>query len=346
LRRRGVRLPAILLILTATFTQAADLDQLQPYVAARASSHATDGSNNDRTVMEPKSSRVAADLRGAGRIVHMWFTIGTAEANYLETTRLKIFWDGGKTAAVDVPFGLFHALGHSAIRPVRSAFISVESRPELNHNLQNPNVGGFNSYFAMPFGTGARVVIENTSDQVIRVYHQIDYQIWKAAPSVLRFHAGFRETNAEPFPGAKACGIEEKNPQGLGNHIICDVKGTGHLVGVVLSVDASGAGWWEGDEMIWVDGRAAPALHGTGTEDYFGGAWGFREEYSAPYHGVSVLLKVPGRQDWQAGKYTVYRFHEKDPVAFTSSLKMSIERGHNNCRRDSQYRSVAYWYQR
>jgi hypothetical protein len=322
-----------------------DLDQVQNYTAARASSAAADGSNNDRAIVEPRTSYVAADIRGPGRIAHMWFTIGTSAKEYLAKTRLKIYWDGEKSPSVDVPFGMFHAIDHGSIRPVRNAFISVEARPELNLNLQNPNVGGFNSYFAMPFGTGARIVLENGSDDVIRVFHQIDYQVWKSAPSPLRFQAAYRESAPEPFPGMDACAIPMKNPDGRDNHLILDTRGAGHLIGVVLSVDASGASWWEGDEVVWIDGAASPAISGTGTEDYFGGAWGFRQEYHAPNYGVSVLIKVPERKDWQAGKYTTYRFHEKDPIPFRKSLKMSIERGHNNCRRDSTYRSVAYWYQ-
>ena len=340
-----IAMPVLFAFTFVADLRGADLDLPQPYRAARSSSFAKDGANGDRAILQPKSALAVADLKGAGRIVHMWFTIGTGEVNYLETTTLRIYWDGAATPAVDVPFGLFHALGHATIRPVRSALITVEARSELNQNLQNPNVGGFNSYFPMPFATGARVVIENTSDQPIRLYYQIDYQQWKAPPSPLRFHAALRESPPETFPGPSACAIDMKNPDGRDNHVINDTKGRGHLVGVVLSVDAQGAGWWEGDEMMWIDGELRPSIHGTGTEDYFGGAWGFRQEYNMPYHGVSVLVKAPGRPDWQAGRFTVYRFHERDPIPFTRSFRMSIERGHNNCRRDSTYRSVAFWYQ-
>ena len=55
--------------------------------------------------------------------------------------------------------------------------------------------------------------------------------------------------------------------------------------------------------------------------------------------------RVPEREDWRTGKFTVYRFHERDPVTFTKSIKVSIERGHANDRPDSRYPSVAYWYQ-
>jgi len=333
-------------LLAASLAPSVEIDQPQPYRAARSSSYARDGGNRDAATVPPKSSHTVAEMRGPGRIVHMWFTIATNERDYLRTTRLKIYWDGAATPAVDVPFGLFHAQGHGLVRQLNSAFLTVRARPELNHNLPNKNVAGFNSYFPMPYARSARVVIENTSEEPLRsLYYQIDYQEWDQPPSPLRFHARYHETAPEPYPGPAAGKFTAKNMDGRDNHLILETKGRGHYIGVVLSVDAAGAGWWEGDEMIWIDGEAHPSIHGTGTEDYFGGAWGFRAEYNTPYHGVSLLKKVPGRKDWQAGLFTVYRFHERDPVPFTKSIKISIERGHNNHRRDSFYRSVAYWYQ-
>lgn len=333
-------------LLFAGVAAAVDLDQPQPYEAARASSYRVDGGNRDAAQVAPHTSHTVAELKGAGRIVHMWFTIATAEPDYLRTTKLKIYWDGADKPAVDVPFGDFHGLGHGVVRQLRTAFITVRARPELNHNLQNKNVAGFNSYFPMPYAKGARVVVENGSDEPLRsLYSQIDYQKWAEPPSPLRFHAAYAETAPEPYPGPEAGRFEATNTDGADNHLILDTKGRGHFIGVVLSVDGAGAGWWEGDEMIWVDGESHPSIYGTGTEDYFGGAWGFRGEYNMPYHGVSYLEKVSGRKDWQAGKFTVYRFHELDPVPFSKSIKMSIERGHNNHRRDSKYWSVAFWYQ-
>ncbi|MBI3684000.1 MAG: DUF2961 domain-containing protein [Acidobacteria bacterium] len=332
-------------ILAGALALAQQIDQPQSYVAARVSSAAKDGSNADAVRVAQKSLYTVADLSGAGRIVHMWFTIATAEPDYLATTRLRIYWDGDASPAVDVPFGDFHLLGHRAVRQVSTRFVTVEARPELNHNLANKNVAGFNSYFPMPFARGARVVIENVSELPLNaLYYQIDYQKWDKPPSTLRFHAAYRRTSPESTPDNEAGRRDARNADGRNNHPIVDVNGSGHLLGVVLSVDAAGAGWWEGDEMIWIDGEPKPSIAGTGTEDYFGGAWGFRKEYNMPDHGVSFLEKVPERKDWQAGRYTVYRFHQHDPVAFRRSLRMSIERGHNNHRRDSAYASVAFYY--
>src|SRR5689334_20960416 len=207
-----------MLLLIAVPAAAQQIDEPQPYTAARISSGAKDGSNADSVTVPPESGYTAAEIAGAGRIVHLWFTIASAEPAYLRTTRLKIYWDGNAEAAVDVPFGDFHALGHGVVREFSSAFIDVEARPELNHNLPNKNVAGFNSYFPMPFAKGARVVVENTSKQPIRaLYFHVDYQKWERAPSPLRFHALYRVTPPEPYAGDAAGANSAKNPGGRDN---------------------------------------------------------------------------------------------------------------------------------
>ncbi len=331
------------IVLSAVSAKAADIDQPQPYRAARSSSADATGANHDFVSVGPKSQFTVADIRGAGRVVHMWFTIRPKDPNYLHATRLKMYWDGREEPAVDVPFGDFHALGHGSVRQFHNAFLSIEARPKLNHNLADPNVAAFNSYFPMPFAKGARIVIDNTSDKPIdALYYQIDYQQWDSPPSPLRFHAKYSQSPAGPAD--KPPGYPN-NPDGRLDHVILNTTGKGHFIGVVLSIDAPTGGWWEGDDMTWIDGEEQPSLSGTGTEDYFGGAWGFRQEYHTPYHGVTVLERVEGRQDWRAGKFTVYRFHVNDPVPFTKSFRMSIERGHANDHRDCAFTSVAYWYE-
>jgi hypothetical protein len=334
---------AVIMVLTSLPLQAGEIDQPQPYRAARVSSAEPGGANRDFATVEGKARFTVAEIQGAGRVVHMWFTLRPKDPDYLRKTRLQICWDGRAEPAVDVPFGDFYALGHGVVRQFHNAFMSIEARPSLNHNIADPNVASFNSYFPMPYAKGARIVIENTSDRPIdALYYQIDYQIWDSPPSPLRFHA--RYTQSPPETADKPPGYP-KNPDGRLNHVALDVKGKGHFIGVVLSIDAVTGGWWEGDDMMWIDGEEQASIRGTGTEDYFGGAWGFRQEYHMPWHGVTTLLKVEGREDWRAGKFTVYRFHEKDPIPFNRSFRMSIERGHANDHRNCGYASVAYWYQ-
>jgi hypothetical protein len=333
------------LLLCSVALGAQTLDQPQPYRARRVSSYRESGANMDAKSVPPGQSLTIAEIRGAGRIVHTWMTLAIDDPSYLDNIWIRMYWDGAAEPAVEAPFGDFHALGHGRVAPVNSEMVTVVARPELNFNRANPNVAGFNTYFAMPSARGVKVVIENRSPQTLRsLYYQIDYQEWAKPPSPLRFHARYHESPPEAAR-AEEGKFESINADGADNHLVLETKGRGHFLGMVVSVDAMRAGWWEGDDMFWIDGEAAPSLYGTGTEDYFGGAWGFRKAYTYPDHGLSYLEKLAYREAWQAGRYTMYRWHVHDPVPFTKSLKVSLERGHNNSARDSRYWSVAYWYQ-
>jgi len=113
------------------------------------------------------------------------------------------------------------------------------------------------------------------------------------------------------------------------------------LVGVTLSVMENADGWWgEGDDMLFVDGEEKPSINGTGSEDYFLGAWGFT---GGPFS--YALFGAPVRGLELAGaRWSVYRFHLDSAITFTKSLRATIEHGHANDRADDYY-SVAYWYQ-
>jgi hypothetical protein len=123
--------------------------------------------------------------------------------------------------------------------------------------------------------------------------------------------------------------------------LILEAYGYGRYVGCVLSIYGLKPGWWgEGDEMIFIDGEKwPPSIHGTGTEDYIGSAWGFNREFYGPFHGFPLM----GKPDW-TGPSSMYRFHIEDPIFFKKSIKVTIEHGHANDRGDD-WSSVAYWYQ-
>ena len=144
-------------------------------------------------------------------------------------------------------------------------------------------------------------------------------------------------------------------PAEKGHYTILDTKGAGHYVGTVYSVQQVELGWFgEGDDFIYIDGEETPQLRGTGTEDYFNDAWGFRE-FSTPFHGVS-LYEGPHSGD----RVTAYRWHIMDPIAFKESLRFTIEhRGSvmdetaavdkaklgSSSERPDWISSVGFWYQ-
>ena len=75
--------------------------------------------------------------------------------------------------------------------------------------------------------------------------------------------------------------------------ILDGVRGQGQYVGTYMAWQQNTAGWWgEGEIKIFLDGDGQyPTICGTGTEDYFGGAWCFGSNYTAPFLGLS-----PGQQ--------------------------------------------------
>jgi hypothetical protein len=92
--------------------------------------------------------------------------------------------------------------------------------------------------------------------------------------------------------------------------------------------------------MFFIDGDAHPSITGTGSEDYFLGAYDFGEQ-SFSYRLFGAPVKGEERA---GGRSSVYRFHLDSPITFTKSIRATIEHGHANHRSDNFY-SVAYWYQ-
>src|SRR5205085_3860233 len=101
----------------------------------------------------------------------------------------------------------------------------------------------------------------------------------------------------------------------------------------------------EGDDMIFIDDESKPAIVGTGSEDYFCGAWDFGGRDGA----VAFAHHQNGAQFIQSaeragGRYCLYRWHGDNPVTFTRYLKHTMEHGHADDRADNFF-SGAYWYQ-
>jgi hypothetical protein len=189
----------------------------------------------------------------------------------------------------------------------------------------------------MPFRKKARITVTNESDKPCRsLYYYIDWRKERTLPDeAAYFHAMYRQE----FPAVMGR-----------NYLLADITGSGHYVGTIQSVYHSSAGWYgEGDDFFFIDGAAAPQLRGTGTEDYFCDAWGFRQQ-------DGLFYGTPLWEGYGAGdRSTAYRFHIVDPVPFTRSLRVEIEHKGGQTfpdgkvtgyiERDDLMSSVAFWYQ-
>jgi hypothetical protein len=209
-----------------------------------------------------------------------------------------------------VPLGDFFASGWGTFAQVSSATVA-----------SNPH-GGFNSYWPMPFRAGARLAIENVGHEPATLYYQVTYEIGTDVETAARssgyLHAQFRRSN--PLPAKTT-------------HVLADhVEGRGQYVGTYLAWGVNSPGWWgEGEMKFYLDSdREHPSICGTGTEDYFGGAWNFDvpgqgyTAYTTPYLGLAQVLRPDGLYQSQQ-RFGMYRWHVADPIHFSARLRVEVQ---------------------
>ena len=228
---------------------------------------------NPYLICEAREKIVLADIKGQGAIKHIWIADSTKGGRLLI---LRIYFDGHENPAVEAPLSDFFANAElTEYRQLTSLAMCV-----------NP-ARGLNCYFEMPYFKGFRIEIENISPEACRVYYQIDCEEKKLPEGTLYFHAQFRRVNPLPY---------------MEPYVILDnIKGCGHYVGTYMHWGVKTNRWWgEGEIKFYIDGdQEFPTICGTGTEDYFGGAWNFDVdgayvEFSTPYAGMYKVRQTDG----------------------------------------------------
>ncbi len=340
------RFPLLWLIAAAAAAQAQvtlvaqnwmpDPTRQQTYTLHRSSSAESTGGNADARTISPGETMTVLDADGPGMVSHIWFTIDDNEPYALKRIVLRMYWDGESTPSVETPIGDFFGLGNGLYYRWESLMLSAGGDRALN------------SYFPMPYAHHARITVTNEGkNSVQHLYWNIDYRV-DAQPlpkDTLYFHAQYRQ--AQPNHGWTGSWYENGDPMvnykrnldGKDNYVWLEAQGHGQFIGVTMSVLQNQDGWFgEGDDMFQIDGEAISIL-GTGSEDYFLGAWGYGGSQDFLLHGAPVVgREIAGERS------SMYRFHFDSPIPFTKSIRASIEHGHANHRSDNFY-SVAYWYQ-
>lgn len=280
-----------------------DLALKKDYKAMRASSADPTGKNGDARPIAPGETITLADVKGGGCFTHLWMTIAAKSPDHLRELVLRMTWDDAPTPAVECPVGDFFAQGPGKYVEYHSAPVSVGGQKALN------------CYWPMPFQKHAVITVTNEgAEPVGAFYYNFDYRLDPAPrPDARYFHTQYRNF----FPAPKGTPLT-----------ICEVKGAGHFVGTVVSVLTNSDGWWgEGDDNFYVDGNSTPDISGTGSEDYFCGAWDFGHTFQTPSFGVTYYDNADKGGEKRGISNTVYRWHTADPVPFTTSLLFTLEHG-------------------
>jgi hypothetical protein len=283
--------------------------------------------------IEGNAKIALAEIEGPGAIQHIWLTVHPTAWRRLI---VRCFWDNEESPSVETPLGDFFCNGWCERCNISSLPVAV-----------NP-AGGFNSYWEMPFRSHARIEVENISpDPINGFYYQIDYALTDVPGDRAYLHAQWRRSNPLPYQEV---------------HTLLDgVVGQGQYVGTYLAWGVNNNGWWgEGEIKFYMDGDTDwPTICGTGTEDYFGGAWNFEFPkgeygvYSTPFLGMPQVIKPDGLYRAQQ-RFGMYRWHVQDPIRFKQDLRVTIQALGWRSRTGDKTRylplqddiaSTAFWYQ-
>lgn len=256
---------------------------------------------NPYILIDSGETATVADIEGPGCINHIWLTT----KGVMRWMILRIYWDDEKTPSVECPLSDFFCNGWGVVQPMVSATVCI-----------NPGKG-FNSYWQMPFRKKCRITIENLNEkELTNLYYQIDYTLTEVPADAAYFHAQFRRTHwneASDFT------------------IVDGIKGQGQFVGMYLAWGVHNNRWWgEGEVKFFLDGdKKYPTICGTGTEDYFCGAYdwmmnGRYTEYCTPYAGLCQVIRPDGGYNSQQ-RFGLYRWHIVDPIRFKKDLKVTVQ---------------------
>ncbi|AIE84712.1 hypothetical protein OP10G_1344 [Fimbriimonas ginsengisoli Gsoil 348] len=233
-----------------------------------------------------------------------------ATHNLMRNLLLEMECDGERT--IEAPLGDFFATA-PGVNPLKSLAFEVTDDGWLVCRMP------------MPFQRNARIWLNNVGPVPVKV---------ETAAKV--------ETKAPPKDAYHFCAqwtAEYASTRPIRDMHLLDVRGEGYWIGSNLHVSNPDPAWWgEGDEKAYVDGESFPSTFGTGTEDYYGYAWGSSMLFQRPYHGQN-RCDGPG----SFGQTNVHRWNLFDPIPYTKSLKFDLEMWHWAAVK-AAFDRTAYWY--
>ena len=274
-----------------------------------------------------------ADISGAGVIKHLWIASNVPD---MSTLRLQAHWDGEGEAAIDVTLADFFCLGG----PGQGN--TVDSMP-----IVVGPVRGCTSFWPMPFATGALLRIINEGD--------VDAE-------VIAYYVTYAPADADEFGGSRfhARTVVGRPDPTTSEFDIARIDGAGNYVGTSMNWRALTPRWWgEGEVKTYLGIDEFPTMVATGTEDYFGGAWGFGRDanmvpgsphverpFSTWYAGAPFLHTNEG----YPREIVLYRWHLADPIGVDDGIRVAVQclgqgqDGRYEVRADD-LRATGYWYQ-
>ena len=301
---------------------------------------------NGSVDVSAQGTAVLLDTESAGSVKWFRLRLPSYDAETLESLRLRAFWDGDRSPAVDVPVGMFFAVG-MPIDGIASyevghgkcmnTVLTGTTRP-CGVPVGQSEDGSLYCNFPMPFWKAARIELMNTSNEPICDVAWALGLSSQTYPETAGYFTAYyrREDGLLPYR----------------DHTLLDVRGYGKYIGCVLRASSRELPYnstevlrhyLEGDARFYIDDAKAFVCGSTGTEEYF--LWGWYDVppkegvFAFPTHGYTEHTR--SLQDHS----TMYRFHVSDPIPYYRAFRFDLEHGGEG-EVPADYRSVAFCYHR
>jgi len=340
--------------------------------------------------IRPGETHTLADIEGPGIVQHIWMTVDPTRSRLFT---LRVYYDDAKEPSLECPVCDFFCNGIDGRAKVASLLIAVNPTGGMNSYWPMPFRRNLRITISNDWPTAHPA---HPDDPLEEFFYQITWSQQPIADEAGYLHAQWRRsvtTRESPEfmilnpaavrgPGHYAGtyliwhqhsagwwgegevkffidgdGNDDPTipPPSQGGTSVSSVK-PGQGVGRVRSVPDH-AHPHPSPPPQRGGGSSFPTICGTGTEDYFGGAWGFEERdehgvsrpvtYSTAFLGYPQAIIDPGR----IPLHGLYRWHIPDPIRFKQSLRVTCQAlGWYPTRKyqplTDDIISMAYWYQR
>ena len=273
------------------------------------------GEKTSRFSVIPSDGRIAVNLpNGPSAVSSLQIRISSTDLDQaLRSTVLEMVFDGMPT--VWCPVGDFSGSG-VGLNPFHDWYRSVNED------------GTMTVRWVMPYRNSASLTLHNFYSENVEASIELISGEWDWDERSMYFYSGWRydeHVHTTPFHDW--------------NYVY--LKGRGVFVGDTLTLLNPAYSWWgEGDEKIFVDNEEFPSQFGTGTEDYYGYAWGKPIFFDGPF-------AAQPRADGEGHNfgYTVNsRVRSLDGLPFRISLNHDMEVWHWSQNIEMTFAVATHWY--
>ncbi len=281
--------------------------------------------------IQPGETAVLCDTDGPGMITTFWCT-GYVGHSFI----LRMYWENAPFPSVEVPLSAFFGCAYDETAADWDGRYPAFSSARM---MIAPG-RGYNSFWEMPFFRHARITVENRGSSAQDLFYMISGWYGTVPASSALFHAAYHQ--------------EHPVQKGRAYTVLDHIAGPGLFAGLTLAVGVNGNStcWVEGEAKFYLDGEAYPTINYTGTEDYFGGSYGFGNDillnryqtFTGLYSGLFAILGNTREKYNTQQRFLLYRWHVLDPVFFERSLRMTLQNLGWTGPRYDDYTTVAFYY--